>query len=188
MALRAPVVRESSDGDDAAATATSSSDKSSATLANPSRAVRTSSRDQKLDKHRYHNSSSLVIGKRPADPSNTISPLASIVFARQIKLTSVDELRRSIDEQRDDELLEIVRHFVYVGTIDGHSSLIQHETQLYLVDTRHLSQELFFQLCLYHFGNFGTIRLESDSPTIEVSGSRPADVVVSSTSFVSSRN
>ena len=100
--------------------------------------------------------------------SSGISPLASIVFPRKIKLTSIEVLRQSIDEECDTDLLNIIRNFVYVGTIDGQSSLIQHDTQLYLVHTRHLSQELFYQLCLYHFGNMGTIRLEPEPPSIEV--------------------
>ncbi|CAF0996988.1 unnamed protein product [Rotaria sordida] len=132
----------------------------------PSRTVRTSSRDQKLDKHRYHNNS-ISIPKKSTISSTTISPLASIVFPRNIKLTSIEILRQSINDECDIDLLNIIRNFVYVGTIDGQSSLIQHDTQLYLVHTRHLSQELFYQLCIYHFGNMGTIRFEHESPLIE---------------------
>ncbi len=123
----------------------------------PSHTIRTSSRDQKLDKHRYHNTSISI----PKKSSSMISPLSSIVFPRKIKLTS-------IDDECDTDLLNIIQNFVYVGTIDGQSSLIQHDTQLYLVHTRHLSQELFYQLCIYHFGNMGTIRLEPQPPSIEV--------------------
>ena len=133
----------------------------------PSRTVRTSGRDQKLDKHRYHNTS-ISISKKSTASSAAISPLASIVFPRQIKLTSIETLRRSIDDECDTDLLSIMRNFVYVGTVDEQSSLIQYDTQLYLTHTRHLSQELFYQLCIYHFGNMGTIRFESESPSIEV--------------------
>jgi DNA mismatch repair protein MLH1 len=130
----------------------------------PSHTVRTSSRDQKLDKHRYHNTSISI----PKKTSSTISPLSSIVFPRKIKLTSIELLRQSIDDECDTDLLNIIQNFVYVGTIDGQSSLIQHDTQLYLVHTRHLSQELFYQLFIYHFGNMGTIRLEPQPPSVEV--------------------
>jgi DNA mismatch repair ATPase MutL len=133
----------------------------------PSHTVRTSSRDQKLDKHRYHNTS-ISIPKKSIQSSSIISPLSSIVFPRKIKLTSIETLRQTIDDECDTDLLNIIRNFVYVGTIDGQSSLIQHDTQLYLVHTRHLSQELFYQLCIYHFGNMGTIRLEPQPPSIEV--------------------
>ena len=146
---------------------TSSSLKKSSGNSDPSHTVRTSSRDQKLDKHRYHNTST-SLGKKTTISASTVSPLASIVFPRQIKLSSIEALRQSIDDQCDTDLLNILRNFVYVGTIDGQSSLIQHDTQLYLVHTRHLSQELFYQLCIYHFGNLGTIRLEPESPSIEV--------------------
>jgi DNA mismatch repair protein MLH1 len=146
----------------------SSSDSNNSTVKNdPSHTVRTSSRDQKLDKHRYHNTS-ISIPKKSIISSSTISPLSSIVFPRKIKLTSIETLRQSIDEECDTDLLNIIRNFVYVGTIDGESSLIQYDTQLYLVHTRHLSQELFYQLCIYHFGNMGTIRLEPEPPSIQV--------------------
>ena len=137
------------------------------TTSDPSHTVRTSARDQKLDKHRFQNSS-LSMAKKTQISSSKTSPLASISFPRQIKLSSVEKLRQSIDEQCDEELLNIIRQFVYVGTIDGETSLIQYETQLYLVHTRHLSQELFYQLCVYHFGNMGIIRLDPESPVIQV--------------------
>lgn len=148
----------------------SSADTSSSTTKkgnDPSHVIRTSSRDQKLDKHRYHNKS-VSIPKKSTTSSCMVSPLSSIVFPRQIKLTSIETLRQTVDEECDTDLLNIIRNFVYVGTIDGQSSLIQHDTQLYLVHTRHLSQELFYQLCIYHFGNMGTIRLEPQPPSIEV--------------------
>ena len=146
---------------------TNSNIKKANTNSYPSATVRTSSRDQKLDKHRYHHS--LTLNPKKCSISSTgISPLASIVFQRKIKLTSIEMLRQSIDDQCDHDLLNIIRNFVYVGTIDGQASLIQHDTQLYLTDTRHLSQELFYQLCIYHFGNMGTIRLEPEPPSIEV--------------------
>ncbi|CAF3299294.1 unnamed protein product [Rotaria socialis] len=147
-------------------TANSTTAKKSIANSDPSRTVRTSSRDQKLDKHRYHNSS-ISIPKKSTLSSITISPLASIVFPRNVKLTSLEILRQSISDECDTDLLNIIRNFVYVGTVDGQSSLIQHDTQLYLVHTRHLSQELFYQLCIYHFGNMGTIRLEPEPPSIE---------------------
>ncbi|CAF1236392.1 unnamed protein product [Adineta steineri] len=145
---------------------TVSNEKKANPSSDPSRTVRTSSRDQKLDKHRYHNTS-VSIPKKSTIPTSMISPLASIVFPRQIKLTSIELLRQSVEEECDTDLLNIIRNFVYVGTIDGQSSLIQHDTQLYLIHTRHLSQELFYQLCLYHFGNMGTIRLEPEPPAID---------------------
>ena len=133
----------------------------------PSDVVCTSSRDQKLDKHRYHNTS-ICIPKKSTTSSCMVPPLASVVFPRKIKLTSIETLHQAIDEECGTDLLNIVRNFVYVGTIDGQSSLIQHDTQLYLVHTRHLSQELFDQLYIYHFGNMGTIRLEPQPLFLEV--------------------
>jgi len=141
--------------------------KKSSASADPSHTVRTSSRDQKLDKHRYHNQS-LINPQKTLVKTSTISPLASIVFPRKIRLTSIELLRQSINDDCDQDLLSLIRNFVYVGTIDGQTSLIQHDTQLYLVHTRHLSQELFYQLAVFHFGNMGTIKLTPHPPQIQV--------------------
>jgi len=141
--------------------------KKSSASADPSHTVRTSSRDQKLDKHRCHNQS-LINPQKTLVKTSTISPLASIVFPRKIRLTSIELLRQSINDDCDQDLLSLIRNFVYVGTIDGQTSLIQHDTQLYLVHTRHLSQELFYQLAVFHFGNMGTIKLTPHPPQIQV--------------------
>ena len=83
--------------------------KASASL-DPSHTVRTSSCDQKLDKHRYHNTS-ITIREKTTVSSTTLSPLASIVFPRKIKLTSIELLRQSIDDDCDRDLLDIIRKF-----------------------------------------------------------------------------
>ncbi|CAF1075460.1 unnamed protein product, partial [Rotaria magnacalcarata] len=104
-----------------------------------------------------------LVPPTPKDPVETDTSL---------KKTSSDTTNSTIkkgkfNDECHTDLLNIIRNFVYVGTIDGQSSLIQHDTQLYLVHTRHLFQELFYQLCIYHFGNMGTIRLEPEPPSIE---------------------
>ncbi len=47
----------------------------------------------------------------------------------------------------------------FVGYINRELSLIQHQTALYLANTRRLSEELFYQIALFNFGNFGYYRL-----------------------------
>lgn len=87
--------------------------------------------------------------------------------------------------------MNLIRRFVYVGTIDAQKSLIQFETELYLTDTRHLSQELFYQLFIYHFGNMGTIQLEPEAPLVEVRSyavSLALNVVSSRSGFDPTRN
>ena len=150
----------------------SSIDKVPNTNSHPSNTVRTSSRDQKLDKHRYHQTSLSIPKKSSTASSSSLlkSPLAAIEFPRQIRLSSIEQLRQAVDDQCDEELTNLIRNFVYVGTIDDQTSLIQYETELYLIHTRVLSEELFYQLFIYHFGNFGTVDLnESDeAPNVEV--------------------
>ncbi|CAF1045376.1 unnamed protein product, partial [Didymodactylos carnosus] len=146
---------------------TSASSDPSQTYLDPRKMIRTDSRDQTLDKLKYHRSTSSSSKKTDDTEENEYqSPLAQIQFDRQIKLSSILELKQSIDDVCDQILEDIIKEFVYVGACDHKYSLIQYQTQLYLCDTRQLSQELFYQLSIYHFGNMGTIKLEQQ-PKIE---------------------
>ncbi|KAI8802640.1 mismatch repair protein [Cladochytrium replicatum] len=74
----------------------------------------------------------------------------------EVRLTSVLELRDKVvkDENRD-----ILREYVFVGCIDDVLALVQYKTKLFMVDYREMSCELFYQLGLKGFANFGFIRL-----------------------------
>ncbi|KAF8322563.1 DNA mismatch repair protein MutL [Clavulina sp. PMI_390] len=82
-------------------------------------------------------------------------------------LQSVLDLRADIAKQRHGELSEILSDMTLVGIVDMPKSvaLIQHSTRLYLIDYSALSCELFYQLGVRQFGDFGRIHLEP-SPSI----------------------
>ena len=54
-------------------------------------------------------------------------------------------------------LRSVVRGHVYVGAVDEGRHLLQHQTQLYLVDTTACCEELFYQEALRRFLHF-TVR------------------------------
>ena len=56
-------------------------------------------------------------------------------------------------------LRELFKHHTFVGCVNSEHAVIQHQTKLYLVNTVKLSQELFYQLAIFDFGNFGIMRL-----------------------------
>jgi DNA mismatch repair protein MLH1 len=55
-----------------------------------------------------------------------------------------------------------------VGLIDPRFALIQHETRLYLCNTEKLSEELFYQILLFRFGNLNVLRLSEPAPITEL--------------------
>ncbi|KAM6956701.1 DNA mismatch repair protein Mlh1 [Aplochiton taeniatus] len=78
---------------------------------------------------------------------------------RAIKLSSVKELREEITDSVHKGLLSMLQNHSFVGCVNPQWSLIQHQTKLYLLNTTKLSQELFYQILIYDFGNFGVLRL-----------------------------
>ncbi|XP_074531346.1 DNA mismatch repair protein Mlh1 [Halichoeres trimaculatus] len=87
---------------------------------------------------------------------------------RVIKLNSLKELREEIKENTHTGLLEILQNHSFVGCVDPQWTLIQHQTKLYLLNTSKLSQELFFQILIYDFGNFGVLRLSTPAPIYDL--------------------
>ncbi|KAG7470162.1 hypothetical protein MATL_G00136600 [Megalops atlanticus] len=93
---------------------------------------------------------------------------ASTPRKRKIKLTSVKELRAEIMEQTHKGLQEMLQNHSFVGCVNPQWSLIQHLTKLYLLNTTKLSQELFYQILIYDFGNFGVLRLSTPAPVFDL--------------------
>lgn len=87
---------------------------------------------------------------------------------RVIKLTSIKELRAEITEKTHKGLQEMLQKHSFVGCVDPQWSLIQHHTKLYLLNTTKLSQELFYQILVYDFGNFGVLRLSTPAPLYDL--------------------
>ncbi|XP_072029569.1 DNA mismatch repair protein Mlh1-like [Amphiura filiformis] len=87
---------------------------------------------------------------------------------RDIKLTSILKLQQEIEDNMHEGLRELFKHHTFVGCVNAEHAVIQHQTKLYLVNTIKLSQELFHQLALFDFGNFGIMRLSNAAPIYEL--------------------
>lgn len=86
-----------------------------------------------------------------------------------IRLTSIKTLRASVRDEVHASLTEIFTSLTYVGLVDPFRRLaaMQSGVNLYLVDYGLLSNELFYQIGITDFGNFGAIQLRpSESPPI----------------------
>ncbi|XP_023681471.1 DNA mismatch repair protein Mlh1 [Paramormyrops kingsleyae] len=93
---------------------------------------------------------------------------AAAAHRRVIKLTSIKELRAQISELSHTGLQEMLQNHTFVGCVTPQWSLIQHQTKLYLLDTTKFSRELFYQILVYDFGNFGVLRLSSPAPLYDL--------------------
>ena len=83
---------------------------------------------------------------------------------REVRLNSVKRLRRRILENCHQGLKDLMTDHSFVGCVDRKWSLLQHGVKLYIVNTESVSEELFYQLMLRDFGNFGCIRLNPPAP------------------------
>ena len=96
------------------------------------------------------------------------SKITSIAEQRVVKLTSVRNLRRLIEEREHLGVKSIVGEHKFVGCVNRALALMQHLTQLYLVNIQRVSQELFYQIIIYQFGNFGYLELSEPAPLAEL--------------------
>ncbi|XP_056327316.1 DNA mismatch repair protein Mlh1 [Danio aesculapii] len=93
---------------------------------------------------------------------------ASLPRRRIVKLTSIKELRDQIELQTHKGLQELLQNHSFVGSVSPQWTLVQHQTKLYLLNTTKLSQELFYQILIYDFGNFGVLRLSNPAPLYDL--------------------
>ena len=100
--------------------------------------------------------------------NHTTTKSSLIQHQREVKLTSVRNLRRLIEEKEHLGAKNILIEHKFVGCVNRALSLMQHLTQLYLVNIQRLSQELFYQIIIYKFGNFGYLELSEPAPLAEL--------------------
>ncbi|XP_065641202.1 DNA mismatch repair protein Mlh1 [Hydra vulgaris] len=87
---------------------------------------------------------------------------------RDIKLTSIQNLCKIIDDNEHLGLKNLLEDHKFVGCVKPSLALVQHLTRLYLVNTRKLSEELFYQILIFRFGRFNFIELSSPAPIYDL--------------------
>nr|QFU95811.1 mutL-like protein 1 transcript variant X1 [Carassius auratus red var. x Cyprinus carpio allotetraploid] len=92
----------------------------------------------------------------------------SVPRRRVIKLTSIKELREDIEQHTHKGLHDLLQNHSFVGSVNPQWTLVQHQTKLYMLNTTKLSQELFYQILIYDFGNFGVLRLSNPAPLYDL--------------------
>ncbi|XP_023369770.1 DNA mismatch repair protein Mlh1 isoform X2 [Otolemur garnettii] len=87
---------------------------------------------------------------------------------RIINLTSILNLQEEINDRGHEILREMLRNHSFVGCVNPQWALAQHQTKLYLLNTTKLSEELFYQILIYDFANFGVLRLSEPAPLFDL--------------------
>ncbi|KAG8981345.1 DNA mismatch repair protein, partial [Tulasnella sp. 427] len=136
----------------------------------PQHKVRTSAADRTLDSMFAPTPSGSRSNPVDIEPSSnkarSRSAVGEMVPESQTTLVSINDLRAEIKKKRHGGFSEIVEKHTFVGVVDLKLSLalIQHSTKLYLVNYGSLAEEMFYQLGVRQFGNFGRIKLEPPPP------------------------
>ncbi|KAG6873882.1 hypothetical protein C0995_009661 [Termitomyces sp. Mi166 len=128
--------------------------------------VRTSLKDRTLDSM-FPVANPAYVASSSSQGKSQDESTARTLKSREIKesicfLTSVLDLRRKITKGKHRQLTEILEKHTFVGIVDLQRSLslIQHSTNLYLVNHGSLAEELFYQLGVRQFGNFSRMKLD----------------------------
>ncbi|CAG0886731.1 unnamed protein product [Darwinula stevensoni] len=82
-------------------------------------------------------------------------------IGRDLRLGSIASLRRQVEERSHAGIRAMLHDLTFVSSIDESLTLIQHSTKLLIANTRRLSEELFYQILLYDFANFGAMKLST---------------------------
>lgn len=86
----------------------------------------------------------------------------------ETQLTSILELREEMENRTHTTLRELFAQHVFVGCIDPTRALLQYSTIIYLCNTKKIMEELFYQILLYNFANFGKIRFNTPISILEL--------------------
>ncbi|KAI7880900.1 DNA mismatch repair protein Mlh1 [Lichtheimia hyalospora FSU 10163] len=76
-----------------------------------------------------------------------------------VRIKSIDKLRAAVSRSKHNTLTTVLSNHTFVGCIDDTLALIQHMRDLYLINYAVFSEELFYQVVLAEFSNFGRLKL-----------------------------
>ncbi|KAF0991018.1 hypothetical protein HZS_1429 [Henneguya salminicola] len=130
----------------------------------PNRLIRTDYREQTLDCFVQNKSVLSISLDESKENSELVSSQEVCVISvskqpRVLHLSSVRELKESIQQCKCEELTKIFQKFTYVGPLGTSKILLQYDVNLYLIDCFHLFSNLFYQIIINNFGSFNYWKL-----------------------------
>ncbi|GFY24503.1 DNA mismatch repair protein Mlh1 [Trichonephila clavipes] len=130
--------------------------------------VRTDCKERKLEAFFTSSPTDLPSSSNEKTEANKDGNIEELPTRVEIQLTSILELRNEIEKDCHPGLNDVIQHMTFVGCVDQKFALFQHNTNLYLGNTHEISKELFYQIMLKDFGNFGALRLSNPAPIADL--------------------
>lgn len=137
--------------------------------------VRTDSKAQKIDAFFQPSQKPAQADSQAKDPEAAGSVLSPAALPtkkencrREIKLFSVKAMQEAVRSRCCAEWRANFRKLTFVGCVDEELAVAQLETQLLLLNMRRLTEDFFYQVMCFDFGNFGVIRLSEPAPIVDL--------------------
>eukprot|EP01128_Nolandella_sp_AFSM9_P005016 TRINITY_DN236_c0_g2_i3.p1 TRINITY_DN236_c0_g2~~TRINITY_DN236_c0_g2_i3.p1 ORF type:complete len:769 (-),score=128.83 TRINITY_DN236_c0_g2_i3:126-2432(-) len=107
-------------------------------------------------------------GEPPAKRAKTTSANPYVVIPTRSTplLTSISQLYEDEEDNEHRKIADIFRDCTYVGGFDGVKVLVQHQTELFILDFARLSPALFYQEALLSFAEFNAIKFDTPAPSL----------------------
>ncbi|RNA02515.1 DNA mismatch repair Mlh1-like, partial [Brachionus plicatilis] len=129
----------------------------------PYQLSRVDSKERKLESFLHQTSLDDSIKAMNRSKASSQEKCKSVLRAQNLErlfnFKSLNELKEDVEKKSSKNLKQVLDDVNFVGCIERELALVQHQTGLYILNTRLLSEELFYQICLFNFGNFGYFRL-----------------------------
>lgn len=131
--------------------------------------IRVDDRDRKITTMLQHNAILSEKGKTNEDQSEEYEYDSNSQWTL-INYMTVRKLRADVRESAHKGLCEMFQNHTFIGVVDEHRRLaaVQHGVKLYLVDYAAVCFEMFYQIGLSDFANFGQIRLNPSIPLRDI--------------------
>ncbi|KAK0094823.1 hypothetical protein PV326_009886 [Microctonus aethiopoides] len=114
---------------------------------------------------------SSTIDQEPKDKSHSVPQFTSYTinnFRREVNLSSILSLRKAVEDKYHEGLRKILTEMTFIGCVDEKRALIQSDVDLYICNTKKLAEELFYEIMLYDFSNYGILLFSEKLPLDEL--------------------
>ncbi|KAG8033859.1 hypothetical protein G9C98_008340 [Cotesia typhae] len=89
-------------------------------------------------------------------------------YRRPVELTSILRLRKRVEDNYHRGLRKILSGMIFIGCIDEKLALFQSDVDLYICKVKNLAEELFYEIMLYDFANYGVLKFSSALSLVEL--------------------
>ncbi|XP_034936972.1 DNA mismatch repair protein Mlh1 [Chelonus insularis] len=90
-------------------------------------------------------------------------------FRREVHITSILQLRKSVEDTYHEGLRKLLNESKFIACVDPAFALIQSDVNLYICNTKKLAEELFYEIMLYDFANYGVLKFSEPLSITELS-------------------